>query len=255
MRARRRRADSGSRAASVSVCTDANKTETWKVPVCVVYDRRGQRAEICSLIESSTATIALDTDTCPKWTFADAGAYGYYRVALTEPEAIKLRDVTWSNLTTLERRSAFEAVRSHALDGNLPLTMLSSFVPKLLADDDRFATGDALGDAVSGVFVLYAWSLSHAQGLPKGVHAAIPPPLLAAARARVRTIIAPLVARYGLTASVRDDFDAEVRRRDVISSALWARDHSLDRQALALASHYHDLTTGQRAGLAAGGEC
>jgi len=215
-------------------------TNLWQMPVCVAYDKSGSRAETCAMIEGATAEIVLDATTCPKWSFPDADGFGYYRLALTEAQAKALRDVAWPKLTEPERRSAFEAVRVLALDGRLAITTLASFVPKMLAFDDRYGVGDALGDATSGTYG------GNARGLPVTLGGVIPPPLHAAAQSRVRTIVGPLVKKLGLAPRAGETFDGEARRNDAVSSAAWANDRTIEHEAVTLAQHYRELAPSLR---------
>jgi len=213
---------------------------SWTLPVCIAFDSKGQRGETCAIVDATSSDITLDTASCPAWTYADAGSYGYYRVSLTEADARRLRDIAWPKLTEAERRGVFDNVRAFALDGKLAMTTLASFLPKMIAIGDRFGVGDALGDERSG---LYGAS---GDGLPIAVSGSIGSSMLGAAQARVRTTIAPLVAKLGLTSRASDDYDIEVRRADAILAATWAGDRTLEASAIALASHWRDLTPAQR---------
>ncbi len=59
---------------------------SWQVPVCVRYGQPGAPAkEKCQLLSDKTTTVALE-GVCPSWVMPNAGAQGYYRWSLAEPE-------------------------------------------------------------------------------------------------------------------------------------------------------------------------
>jgi alanyl aminopeptidase len=49
---------------------------TWRFPVCVRWDGGRQ----CTLLEGPSATMTLETKTCPAWLLANEAMAGYYRV-------------------------------------------------------------------------------------------------------------------------------------------------------------------------------
>ncbi len=49
---------------------------TWKFPVCVKWDGGRQ----CTLLEGPSATMTLETKTCPAWLLPNEAMAGYYRV-------------------------------------------------------------------------------------------------------------------------------------------------------------------------------
>ncbi|HEV7554025.1 MAG TPA: M1 family metallopeptidase, partial [Kofleriaceae bacterium] len=193
-------------------------TNLWQIPVCVVYDKAGARAETCAMVEGATADVALDATACPKWSFADAGGFGYYRLAFDEAAAKSLRDVAWSKLTEQEKRSAYESIHALALDGKIGIPTLATFASKLMAVGDRYGVGDALGDQTSGTFPQAAW------GPPTGLTREVPASLLPALRSRIRTVAGPLVKKLGLAPKPGESFDGEARRSQAASAAGWAED-------------------------------
>ena len=64
----------------------------WHVPVCVVFERDGKRAETCTVLDKDTGVLALDTKTCPRWLMPNANGRGYYRVHYAAVDVATLRD-------------------------------------------------------------------------------------------------------------------------------------------------------------------
>jgi hypothetical protein len=188
------------------------------------------------VIDQAAAELELTGSTCPTWVLPDADAHAYARLALTEPQVTALRDKAWPMLSVRERRGVFEATRERAVDGQLPVGLLMSLVPKLLTTD-RFEIGDTVGDYFTAGF---------ASGMPLELRDKVPAALVPAAKARMRGWLAPLAKRLGLAAKPHDTLDDELARLDVLGAEAWIGDPALSRAAVALAAHYRDLPSGSR---------
>ena len=200
----------------------------WIVPVCVVYERGGKRAEACTMLDAPTGTLALDTATCPRWMMPNADARGYYRLHLAVPAITALRDEGWPLLSWTERRELFFEVAAAARQARLPLQLALSFVPKLLAGGDRFTIGDAVD------FVL-------------GLEPFVPDELRGKYEVAARELFDPGAARLGPLPRPSDDLDAESVRDELFRAAAWhGRDPELVRQAVELAGHWHDVPDAMR---------
>src|SRR5205085_8621822 len=116
------------------------------------YDKGGTRGEACTLLAADTGSLALDAPakTCPRWVMPNVNGRGYYRVQYTSADVTALRDEAWAKLSWTERRALYFDIQTAVGNGKLPLQTALSFVPKLLAGNDRFTIGPALGLA-SGV--------------------------------------------------------------------------------------------------------
>ncbi|WP_428263417.1 M1 family metallopeptidase [Haliangium sp.] len=68
----------------------ASPDPTWKVPVCVRYDRGGDSAEACTVLDQPSATLTLDTATCPRWLVPNAGGRGYYQYRMPADQLVAL---------------------------------------------------------------------------------------------------------------------------------------------------------------------
>ncbi|HEX5063870.1 MAG TPA: M1 family aminopeptidase [Kofleriaceae bacterium] len=214
----------------------------WIMPVCVAYDRDGKRADTCTLITKQTDSIALEGKKCPRWVMPTAHGRGYYRVRYTAPQATKLRDEAWPLLTWTERRAVFFDVVSATRyrprgvrkpmpktpSAKLPLTLMLSLVPKLLAGGDRFTVGDALI-------------------VPAGMDRFVPDEQRAKYESWMRATFGPGAAKLGLTPQDNDDVDAEANRTELVRAVAWfGRDPDLVKQDVDLAANWRDLPTATR---------
>ena len=107
----------------------------------------GKRAEACTLLERPTGTLALEAKTCPRWVMPNVNGRGYYRSAYTaaQVDGAARRGVAAARVDRAPR-AVLRRRRGRARRvGKLPLQLALSFVPKLLAGDDRFTVEAALG--------------------------------------------------------------------------------------------------------------
>ena len=212
----------------------ATATTPWIVPVCVAYEKRGARAEACTLLDAPRGTLALDdAKACPRWLAPNVGGRGYYRTDLTVKQAVTLRDEAWPALTPAERLATFRDVAVSATQAHagtvLPLQLAISFVPALLAAGDRFAI-DEVTDLVDKTLSRFAGSDQRAK--------------LEAWR---RATFGPGAAKVGALPKDGDDLDAEVSRRALYEAAAFGgRDPDLVKQAVELAGHWRDLAEAMR---------
>jgi alanyl aminopeptidase len=200
----------------------------WIVPVCVAYDRDGKRAEACTLLERTTGTLALEAKACPRWVMPNAEGRGYYRSAYTTQQLTALRDEAWPQLSPVERRALYFDVASSVASGRVSLALSLSFVPRLLAGNDRFTVDAALST-------------------PTGLAPWVPDALRAKYEYWLRTTFGPGAAEVGLATKPTDTLDMEMRRRDLVEAVGWlAREPALVAEAVQLASSWRDLPQGIR---------
>jgi alanyl aminopeptidase len=213
-------------------------TKPWIVPVCVAFDDRGKRREVCTLLDGPTGTLALPTKTCPRWVMPNVDARGYYRVHFTAPQATALRDEAWAELSQSERRGVFGDIEAgaqaprpgfrDAAPEKLPLMLALSFVPKLLTSADRFTLEDALE-------------------LPATIDRFVAADQRAKLEAWYRLTFAPGAQKLGLAPKDSDDFDTEASRANVVMAAAGlGRDPELVKQATAAAAHWRDIPEAMR---------
>ncbi|MBL9013084.1 MAG: M1 family metallopeptidase [Myxococcales bacterium] len=201
----------------------AAATRPWLLPVCVVYEKGGKRAEACTQLNALTGTLALAKAACPRWVMPNANARGYYRVAYTAAQLATLRDVAWPELTWDERRAIFNDVATAVSQGKAPLMLALSFVPKLLVGNDRFSVGQALS-------------------LPIGYNEWVPDELRAKYAYWLRTTFGPAARAAGLTPREGDTIDVESTRGQLSQAVAWtAGEPELVAQAVALAERWRDL--------------
>jgi alanyl aminopeptidase len=201
----------------------------WIFPVCVAYERGGKRAEACTLVSESHATLALETKACPRWLMANVGGRGYYRWVPSAQQLAALRDEAWPLLAWTERIALFfeisDAVRSHH---KMPLQLALSFVPKMLAGGDRFTIGMALG-------------------LPLGLDRLVADDQRAKYEAWLRQTFGPGAQQMGMLPKDADDLDAESSRRELFGAVAWSgRDPELVKQALAAVDKWRDASPAVR---------
>jgi alanyl aminopeptidase len=209
----------------------------WIMPVCIAYERDGKRADACSLLTKETDTVALDAKQCPRWVMPTAHGRGYYRVRYDAAQVTKLRDEAWPSLSWTERRALFfdivAATRYRPRgfrrplpktpSGKLPLTIVLSIVPKLLAGGDRFTVMDALV-------------------VPVAVARFVGDDQRAKYEAWLRQTFGPGAAKLGLVPKDGDDVDAEYNRAELIRAVGWyGRDPAIIKQCVELAAKWREL--------------
>jgi len=205
-------------------------TKPWRAPVCIAYDKGAARGEVCKLVEEERTEIELPLRACPKWVMPNAGGLGYYYSALDAGAAAALRDLGWKYLTADERRVVFEDVRGQVVQGTLPVALLMSFVPKLVAGGDRFAIGDALASG----------------GLPKELVRGLAPDLGALVGAWKRTTYGALARKRDFLVRPSDTIDDELTRHRLLATVAWAGDRALVARAVELAKRYRELPQSTR---------
>jgi hypothetical protein len=210
----------------------AQDAARWSLPVCVAYDRKGTRAESCTLLGDSEATLPLDAPACPRWVMTNVDGRGYYRRRYGASELAPLRDVAWPRLTWTERRNLFfdvsEAVRwggpsrvAGPETGELSLAL--SLLPRMLVDGNRFTSGDA---------IQFAMSLDRF----------VPEDLRAAYEAWLRRVFSPAASALGCMPKAGDDLDAELSRVGLLKVAgFLGRDAGLVREARQRAENWREL--------------
>ncbi|MBA2538343.1 MAG: M1 family metallopeptidase [Deltaproteobacteria bacterium] len=206
----------------------------WAVPVCVVFDQAGKRAEACTLLSAETGALALPantsgpTKTCPRWVMPNVDGRSYYRTAYTTQQITTLRDVAWGQLSWSERRAVFFDVQEGVSSGRVPLQLALSFIPKLLAGNDRFTIEQALG-------------------LANGVEWLVADELRGKYEYWLRTTFGAAATAAGFEPKASDTLDLETTRNALVSTVAWtARDPVLVAEAVRLAARYKDLPQSTR---------
>ncbi|MGE0398593.1 MAG: M1 family metallopeptidase [Kofleriaceae bacterium] len=199
------------------------QTKPWILPVCVVYEAGGKRAQKCTMLDGPTGSVALATTSCPRWVMPNADGRGYYRNAYTAQQLIALRDEGWKQLSWTERRAVFFDASAAARTGKLPLALALSFVPPMLAGKDRFTVPAAVD-------------------LPAGFHEWVRDDLRPKYEYWLRATFGAGARAVGFTVKDSDSLDDEDIREALVGTVAWdARDPKLVEQAVALADKWRDL--------------
>ncbi len=199
----------------------------WSIPLCVAFERDGGRAEQCVTFATPQLDVALDAPRCPRWLMPNVGGHGYYRAVLPAAASAAIRDLAWPQLTTVERLVVFNDVRDQAEVGELPLGDVMPYIPKLAAEQHRFALAAAIG---------LIWSLRYQ----------VPEPQLAAFEAWVRTTFGATATRLGWLPRPSDTMDDEAVRRGVVWLVAAMHDGPLRAQAVTQARTWRDLAPAMR---------
>lgn len=191
--------------------------ETWRVPVCVRYPRAaGVTGRACMLLATESATMPLETKSCPAWVVGNADGAGYYAVAYTPQQlrgALASKDVGDAERIALLRDAA-QLVQS----GALPL-------------GDAFAM--AAGTASSRRRQLVSAGLDIVRLAPD---AALTDAEARRQAAFLRSVYGPRAAQLGLVRRPADDVDAQLLRPQLARLvAVAGEDGDLRRRARALA--------------------
>jgi alanyl aminopeptidase len=198
-------------------------TKPWIVPVCVAYDKNGQRGQACTLLDQPTGSLALEGKGCPRWVMPNHDGRGYYRNAYTAAQVVALRDEAWSHLKWTERRALYFDTSNAASNGKLPLQLALSFIPKLLAGGDRFTVGAAIG-------------------MPVGLEDWVPDDLRQKYESWLRQTFSPGALKAGLVPKDSDDLDVESTRAELVGAAAGvAHEPALVAEAVKLADKWRDL--------------
>ena len=194
----------------------------WRLPVCIAFDRKAARGEVCTELTTPSMELALDTPACPAWIFGNAGATGYYRASQPEAGVIALRDRGWKLLTPAERLVAFHDIAAFVETGEIDVGVELSLVPRLLAERHRVAIATAV-DAASGARQMLA-----ADKQPR-------------LDAWIRTTFGPAARALSWQPGAHDDIDAERSRSALVSLVASSGDATLRGAAVKLARGWRTL--------------
>jgi aminopeptidase N len=191
--------------------------ETWKVPVCVRYERKNATpGRVCTLLEGEHATVPLDTPTCPAWVIGNADATGYYHVAYGE-KALRAVLARTSGSSVSERVNALEDAVALVDSGRLAASSALALVPEATRSRERYTV--RAGMALVRLARESAMSDREAGHAARFLHA----------------VYGPMATELGLVRREGDTVDDELLRPDVVwLAAVVAEDAALRKQA-------HDL--------------
>jgi alanyl aminopeptidase len=195
----------------------------WLIPVCVAYDKAGTRGEACTMLAAETGTLELPSKTCPRWVMPNVDGRGYFRTAYTTAQVTALRDEAWDKLSWNERRAVYFDVETAVTTGRLSLQLGLSFIPKLLAGNDRF-------------------TIRHALGLATGLEGLVPDNLRDKYEYWLRAKFGPGATQIGFAPKDTDSLDSETTRSSLVGAVAWhGRDGALIAEAVRLADRWREL--------------
>jgi alanyl aminopeptidase len=207
-------------------------TRPWHIPLCVAFDKAGQRAEACTELTEPTAELALDAKACPAWLFANAGGRGYFLASQPDAATVALRDRGWAQLTPVERAVAFDDLVAFAAAGEADVALPLSLIKRLVADRRWISTASAYAMAAR----VQGW-VDDAQR-PK-------------VDAWIRATFGPTARAYGWSPRAKDDLDADRGRASLVTMVAWSGDPQLRAAAVVLAKDPRQLVPSNRSNLLA----
>ncbi len=205
----------------------------WPLPVCFAVgpvDQRNQpsRADTCVTLAQSQQTFPLaPPSACPSWVLPNVGGYGYYRSVLSEAQVASLTQSAWPKLTPVERLVLFTDAQANLQTGSLQLKTLLKMFPLMMAENNRFSVGEAVG---------------FLQGLRPNVPELLRPRF----DAWVITTMGKRARAIGWLSASNDTLDIEQMRRSIVELAARAGEPTLRAQAVKLAANWRSLPEGVR---------
>ncbi|BDG01684.1 M1 family metallopeptidase [Anaeromyxobacter oryzae] len=191
-----------SQSRSVPRGSAAAQDGTWQVPVCVRWSTAGREDERCVLLAAREASVDLPGG-CPDWIFPNAGAAGYYRVALSPEDLARVRARALPRLSAPERVALAGSIRAAQQSGALPYA------------DALDALGALAGDPEPAVAAqgMAALSFAHDRLVTDALRPAV--------AARMRALYRPALDRLGW--NPRPGEPPQVREHRAALVALLAR--------------------------------
>jgi alanyl aminopeptidase len=115
------------------------------MPVCVAYDRQGERHRACTVLTSESANWVLpDAKVCPAWVAGNADASGYYHVRYEGDLLQKVLAGGGRHLSAAERVSTIGDVAALVRSGDLPAGSALRLVPEFSHDPNRYITNETI---------------------------------------------------------------------------------------------------------------
>jgi aminopeptidase N len=193
------------------------EAETWKIPVCIRYERKGAApGRSCTLLEGAHVTLPLDAPSCPAWVVGNADATGYYHVAYTD-NALRAVLAHASGISVAERVDALGDAAALVDSGRLSASSALAFVADATKSRERYMVW--AGMTLARLAREAAMSDQQAEHAMRFLHA----------------VYGPLATELGLVRRTGDTIDGELLRPDVVWLA------AVDGQDAALRTQAHDL--------------
>jgi hypothetical protein len=160
----------------------------------------------------------------------NVGGRGYYRTFYSAKAATALRDEAWPLLTNVERRTLFLTLVDELRNAKaqLPLSLVLSFIPRMLANGDRYSVESATDFA--GSFDNIVSDALHGKY-----------------EAWLRATFGAGAAKVGLLPRANDDLDAESVRKSLVDAVGWlGQDPDFNKQAVEQTASWRDLPAAMR---------
>ncbi|MBL8924188.1 MAG: ERAP1-like C-terminal domain-containing protein [Myxococcaceae bacterium] len=208
---------------ALPVGSTGDAARTWKLPVCVRYQVKGEQARACTLLEEGQGRLVLEgAKACPDWVLPNDRGDGYYRARLSGP--MSLVDVykkAGSKLTVPERVGVLGDVAALVRSGDLDLSVMLELAPLVAKESDRHLLGFALSFASSAGSDL------------------LPEPIRPHHEAFVRSLFSARLDALGFEPKPGEDEDTRLFRPQVIGTLGWTgRDPKVLSTARALTERW-----------------
>ncbi len=192
------------------------ESKTWSLPVCARV--AGRDAPACTVLSQKEGEIRLDAGACPDWSFANAGAAGYYRTVQSPSDARRVLD--GSHLTAAERVALAGDLEALVASGDVSAGDALGLVPALARDPDRHV-------------------VSASVGLVRALEPLVPDALVPRFQGLVRGVYGARARELGWSARPGESEDVRLLRRSLAGVAAGlGRDPQLEREAVALAGRW-----------------
>jgi alanyl aminopeptidase len=190
--------------------------KAWQVPVCVKVAGRAEPA--CALLTGTSREIPLEA--CPAWTYANAGATGYYRTLVAA--GLARRALASGSLGAAERVTLAGDVAALVASGDMPAADAMDLVPVLALD----AEPEVVRSGAE---------------LARRMEAVVDDELLASYRDSIRSAFGPRARELGMASRSGESEGTRLLRRSLVSAAgLVGRDPVLLAEAAALTRRWLD---------------
>lgn len=187
------------------------------------------RVECFMMPRAPKATFALQSATCPRWVYANAGGTGYYRVALDDASAAALLP-QWQHFSAAERLTLISDVGANLLQQRISPAMLARALALVVDEPNRFAL-HAVGNWITELETF------------------VPSAQQPAFDSWVRGIASAHALKAGWQPRPTDGLFDEAVRTALVQRVALAGDPALRKEAVRLAKDWHRVPSAIRAAI------
>jgi len=192
------------------------EAKSWQLPVCARLP--GREAPACAVLTTNAGEIPLAAAACPEWSYANAGAAGYFRTLQSAAEARRVLEA--GRLTAAERVALAGDLEALVASGDVAAGDALALVPLLARDPDRHVVGASTG-------------------LVAELEPLVPDALVPRFRRVVRDAYGPKARSLGWSARPGDSEEVRLLRRSVVRITVrLGRDPDLEREATTLVARW-----------------